>query len=579
MSEATTVVKIVPSEFQYQHRKVQTAYLGPITRTWQQYVATSGNSSSAIQFNVTTQSKRVIVRKNLLIWYPIFVSFTGTPIGPVGGPYTLFQTSTGDAPRFMPVSQNVTSFSASIGNASVQIQNSGTYIEAMSRYFMTIQERNKNMGTFPSYPDPLGAGYSTSAQDPGCYNAFTGTAKDPFLNGDQGRDHRGDFTFYLNPINFIGNAAGQTQTAYFTSVEPLMGLSIFGQTSTSLTAGFANVDNITLQISLQNPLNFWSHDITKLSGLTYTSGFYAAPTILVEYWTPPSDMQPMTPLYYPYSAITQYPQNATGTIASGAQFTVVFNNIQVSSVPNALYCFCKAAPGQQLSSVAGEVAGSIYAMDNYAGAPLVPFNSLSGPTPNMGSLQVTFDNSASQLAGMTVQQIYNMCVANGLENTSYSDFCDFGYVLKIFFGKDIFITNTNIVAGSTGSYNMSVQATFQNNYSQGVQFIPMLILVQDGHLLIGDMTNSLDVGSITPYDLARSQAIVGETSQKGAGLFGTIAGTVTSLLPYVSEYSGIARSVGNVVDRLANTQWKGEGGAMYYDPRKRLRNMGGYSIH
>jgi hypothetical protein len=270
------------------------------------------------------------------------------------------------------------------------------------------------------------------------------------------------------------------------------------------------------------------------------------------------------------SQITQYPQVQTAGIVSGGTFNVVFNNIQVSSVPNCLYMFCKAAAGQALSSVSGEIAGSIYAMDNYAGAPIVPFNSILGPAPTTGIVQVTFDNSPSQLAGMTVQQLYNMNVANGLENTSFSDWAEFGAVYKIFFGKDIFIADSQIVAGSTGSYNMSIQCVFQNNYSQTVSFIPYLVLVQDGHLCIGQNTNTLDVGSINAGILNAAMAVVPEATGRGAGLFGSIAGTVTSVLPYINSMSGVARTVGNLVDRVAGTQWKGEGGELYM-PKKRLR--------
>ncbi len=586
------VVKVVPAEFLFENKKIQTAYLGPVTRSFQQYTATSGTSSSAVQFNITTPSRKVVVRKNLLIYYSCYTELTATPFGRDGGPYTIFNVANGDAPRCFPVAQNVTSFSASIGNASVQIQNSGQYIEAMSRYFMSIQERNKNMGTFPSYPDPLGAGSNTIGPlggQPGTYAAFTGTAKDPFTVGDQGRDHRGDYAFYLSPANFANNNAGNIQRASFTSVEPLIGLSMFGQTSTSLSAGFANVENMSLQIALQNPLNWWSHDITKLvDPITFANlitavshGFNAAPVCLVEYWSPPESMIPLTPLYYPFSAVTQYPQNAI-SCASGITFDVNFNNIQVSSVPNALILFCKVAPGFPVSNRAGEVGGSIYAMDNYAGAPTIAYNSTSFPTPSLGTVQITFDNSPAQLAGMTVQQLYNMNVGNGLENTSFAEWSENGAVYKIIPGKDIFMTSPDLVAGSTGSYNLSIQAKFQNNFSVTTSFVPYLILIQDGHLCIGSTTNSLDVGSITAQKLKMGGPIIGEQTTKGAGLFGTLAGTVSSIIPYVSDYSGVARRVGNVVDKLAGTEWKGDGGALYMNPAKRLREMddvGGYSLH
>lgn len=571
------VVKVVPVELQGLHKKILTAYLGPVTRSFQGFTASSGTNTNSIQINIVTPSKNVVVRKNLMVYYSLAVAFTGTPIGP--GPYTLFQTTTGDAPRACPIAQNVTGCAASIGDGSVQTQDSGQYWDAISRYFMTIQERNNNMSTFPSYPDPLGAGFNTiGAANPGTYNAFTGTAKDPFLNGDQGRDHRGDYPFYLNPQNFATNVAGQTQTAYFISCEPLLGQSVFSQSSTSLAAGFWGVQNISLSIQLKSPLNVWSHDITKLSGLTYATSFYSAPVALCEFWTPPKNLMPRLPLYYKMSKLTQCPQLATAAIASGATFDVIFNNQQVSSVPNAIYMWCKPVDGQRLG-VANENAGTIYAMDNYAGAPRVAFSSTTGPSNVSGLVKITFDNAPAQLSDMNVEQLYNMCVSNGLVNTSMAEWMEFGCVYKIFPGKDIYMDPTH-VAGSSGNFNMSIQAKFQNNYSQAVAFTPYLLLVQDGYFCIGERGNTVEVGEITGPKLAEAQVAIPEKPETtGEGLYGTIAGTAAALMiPGAQFFAPELMALGSVAeDKLRGGGWKGD--AMYMDSAKRIKRKGEYSLH
>jgi hypothetical protein len=573
---SSEVVQMKPVEFQFVHKKISIAYLGPISRSFQQYTATSTNSVASVQFNITTPSKKVIVRRNVLIWYPCRVSLTGTAQG-AAGVFRLFGLAEGDCPRFLPVSQNVTAFSASIGNASVQLQNSGQYIDAMSRYHIPIQQRNTVMATFPSYPDPLGAGWNPLAfvptGNPGTYSAFTGTNKDPTINGDQGRDHRGDFQYFLNPNSYPA-ATAETQIAYFASVEPLAGLGLFEQQCVATSAGFSNVENMSFQIALRNNPNFWSHDVTKIDLTSWSCDFYDSPVALLEYWTIPEPMQPALPLVYEMSAITQYPQTAQSATAR-SPFDVTFNNIQVSSVPNAIYIFCRAARDQQLSSNAKEVAESIYAMDNYAGAPVTAsdgFNSATGPSPSLATVQITFDNSPAQLAGMTVPQLYNMCAENGLVNTSYSEWTQFGCVYKLLPGKDIFMTSPDLVAGSSGSYNLSVKARFQNNFNRTVSFVPNLVIVQDGHLTIGQTTNSLDVGSITAQKLKMGGPIINEPTPKGAGLFGTLASTITGLIPMLSAYSGTARTIGNVADKMYQIGNKLVGGAQFR-PAKRLRPM------
>ena len=433
---------------------------------------------------------------------------------------------------------------------------------------MPIQERNKNMGSFPSYPDPTGAGYSTFAPNPGTYSAFTGTAKDPFVNGDQGRDHRGDYPFYLSPQNFATNAPN-TQTAFFVSCEPLLIQSLFSQTSTSKAGGFYNVESMSFQISLANPMNIWSHDVTRMPYTAQTSGFYGAPVMLIEYWVPADKSVPRAPLEYSVSQITQYPQITTPLIPSGSTFTVTYNNIQSSSIPNSIYLFCRPTPGQSISTNVGELSGTITAMDNYAGIAIVPFNSLTGPSPNIGIMQVTFNTVSSQLSGMTAIQLYNMCVENGLENTSFADWSEFGAVFKLYFGKDIYITDQDTVAGSRGSYNTVIQCNFQNNFSRALTFDPQLIMIQDGYFTIGSESNQVTVGAITKNEVREANPIV-ERSVAGGGLFGII-GKAASYVPW--------GTVGNVVDTITGLGTH-VGGAMEYEPAKcPIADGGGYTLH
>ena len=577
------VVSFISKEFSFLYRKVQSAYIGPTMRSFGAFTSSTGNSTNSIQIACPTTSKEVVTRRNILMYYCLDVAFTGTPIGPPGGTaFSLFQSVSGDCPRSMPMAQNYLNCSVNLDDIPIVAANSGMYIDAMSRYFKDVQRRNLEMSTFPSYPDPLGAGFTTNPQfnvNPGTYNAFTGTAKDPMINGDQGRDHRGDYPFNLSPLNFPTNAGGQTQHAQFVSVEPLLGLSVMSQTSSSQDDGFFGIANITIAITLKSPLNVWSHDCSKLPGVTSSTTFYAAPIALLEFWTPPKHLKPQLPLYYGYTQITPYQQQTTNSVTkNGGLATVNFATTQLNSVPQAVLVFCRVTPGQQLSSITEETAGSINAMDNYAGAPYAAYGSLSGPTRDQGTITVTFENAPGQLSQLSLQQLYGTQVENGLVSTSFSEWLQHGFIIKLFIGKDIYIQTEDVVAGSKGSYNFQISVKYQNNFNHDVTFDPYLITLQEGHITIGQQTNTLDTGSITADMVRNPIATIDLNKKEGGGLFGSILGNLTALIPFTSPFSGVARTIGNVADAAYQYGNKLVGGNVYQPPLKMLKGMGGRTI-
>ena len=571
------IEKVPPLELQYVHTRVARAYLGPMSRSFQQFIATSGTSSTSVNFTLQSPSPTTIVRKNIMIYWSLFQRIVGTDVGA-----TLFGVDT-DAPRDFPVSSNILAMNGSIGNSSFQIASSGQYLKAMMRYYATIQERSKHLGTCPNYPDPLGPGANQRIANPGTYAAFTGDPKDPLASGEQGFDHRGDWQWYLSPL-LNGGAPGANQEARFVSCEPLLMLTPFGQSCTSDGPGFANVQNMTVQMNLNANLNIWSK---KNGTVTYTvtassAGFYAAPVALLEFWNPPESLIPMTPLVYPISQVVQF-QQADVTAATNTAFQVNFNNIQVNQVPNAMIIFCKPKFGQVLSAVASVTAGSIYAMDNFAGIPQVALAATAPTPPNTGIVKITFDAQSGQLSDMTAQQLYNMQIANGVESLSFSEFCAFGGVMKFYFGKDIFTSKANVVGGSKGSFNLQVQASFQNNFATQVIFEPWMILITEGNFTITNTGNDATYGGLTEQDIIQAPLRTQEMSKFGNGLFGTIGKIGTTVLG-LGEFSGIANAAGNIIDGFTGTEWKGEGDGLYQRPRGVLKRMreagdtGGYDI-
>lgn len=667
---SSSVIVEVPKEFTFHRSRIIKAYQGPISRSFQTYKASTNNSINSIQFAITTPSRRVLIRKNIMVYYNIQVALTGIPIllttkgtyASGGTPYySIINPGQGDAPRFMPVSQNIISFTGSLGDVQVTVPNTNQFIDVLSRYSLSPEERTKLWSSFPSLSDPLGAGLSTNngnystftvsgllpAQQAGLYGSFNnmlwasdisnvtqGTSstvatgqsfclpllKNPLTSGFQGCDKRGDYYYYVNPQNFTANTSN-TQYAQFVSCEPLLGLSGFGQTCLSREAGFTNIQSMSFNISMANTLNMWSHDISvggtnngSTAALSAATTFVDTPTMIIEYWTPEEKLQIyQNPYYYPYSAITYFTQPVVTSIPSSSsnignsQFTVNFQNVQVTSVPQEMYIFCRVATNttQYLNTSStlatySVASGSICAMDNYAGCPsgqnIVNSSTSTSSTnapivkPVTNILSITFDNSPVQLQGMNAQQIYNMCLENGLQGVSFSDFQDFGGIYKVIFGKDIYSVNTNevVLGGTMGSYNIQVTATFQNNFSQTLNFQPVLVTIQQGYIKIGPDGNELILNTLNNQNLSNATAMVDKspiqdvsTTNKQGGLLGTQGGFIGPLLSLGLEgkkaLDDLLYTVGKPIARGLSGSGMG-GKRLSKKHLKRMRN-GGYSLH
>lgn len=579
-----TIVQI-PVEFQYQHKRLQIAYRGPVTRSYVVSNATTGLSTQGTTFSFTSPGQDSIMLKNPAFYWYCRSTFTGTPSGNVG-PYSMISRTGGDCPRFYAVSRNFAACSVALDDGTVTTQQSGEYLDAIMRYESTIQERNSNMSTFPSYQDPMGPGWSIRATEPFTYEAFVGTNKDPTVIGDQGRDKRGDFPFYVIPETLPTTAPAQQQEVRFLSVEPLGGQPIFSQANTSNAPGFGRINAITIIINFAQQLVWWSKDIKKKPGVTSVSNdWYAIPQIVTEWWTPAVAQKPTVPLVYPYSNITCYTQNTTALVNPGATQTITCNSLTVNNVPSGIIFFARPTKGQQISNRVGENSGTIYAMDNYAGVQSVPFNSTTGPTYNKGSVNISFDNVSGQLSTASPENLYNTMVRNGLVNTSKSDWMEGGGIYFLKFGSDIYLSE-NKVAGSIGTFTLQVSFVIQNNYNQPLTFDGYLLVIQEGHFIIGPDGNKSELVMIKPTEL-NPQIMAEPASQVGNGLFGTLTKPL-SWIPWLTPYHGLIQGAARFGDQLLGTEYKGDGlvrtgGAMYVPEKKRRlefapKERGGYAV-
>lgn len=544
----TELKKLVPPVFQFRRSKIATAYVGATTRSWQQFSSTNNTGTQSVQFNILAPSRDVVIRDNILVQYFLEVAMTGTPIGS-GSDYTLFQ-SAADCPRAMPVARSTSTITAQIGNSQVSVQNLNEYIDVLSRYYLKADDRNERWGTFPNQLDPTGPGRDLRSVDPGTYKSYTGCPKSPFHPGFTGQSNRCEYPVYYNPQKFTSNATN-TQYAQFTSVEPLLGLSPFGQNSISSGAGFWSVSTINLTINLSSTKRWWSHDASKLPGTTtFAYNFYATPICLVEFLTPPDALAPWNPnakiapntppLQYPMVQLMQFPQPTTKSMNPGETWTQTINNIQTSSCPSSLLLFARPTAGQALSSDTREVSGTDFAPDNYAGLQRTSsLTSTSGPTNVTNILKMTFDNNPAQLTDLNLEQIYNIQCENELKDTSLTEFHTFGGIIKLVFDKDLISKNKSVVTGTSGSWNIQAQVSWQNNWNVPLTFDCWAILVLDGYFTIAPNGNGVDVGSITESEVRSAQLV--PMKPMGSGMFGNVLDVVATLANPMAMVSPMMR--------------------------------------
>lgn len=248
--------------------------------------------------------------------------------------------------------------------------------------------------------------------------------------------------------------------------------------------------------------------------LASISAAWNSPPVLRLIWmqSPASPMDSgLGMLYkYPYTNITQY-LSPPVTVAPGASVSISSNNIQLSGVPHCVIICVR----EQLQN-------------------RTPFDSDS--FARIDGLEILFDNTSGILAGATPQQLYSICVNNGLK-TRYTDFIDgCGSVLKLCFDRDIPISN-GLSVGVPGTFQYAAQIRATNINSQAINYQVVTIVCYEGILSIMDGSALTQINLVTPQDVIAGSSIsemsdheIGEYGSSGMYNGGSIIDTASNFV-------------------------------------------------
>lgn len=503
----------------------------------------SGNpSTSSIQFNsINPPSANTIIDRRVMVRAAFRLTFTGTdvPVGqrlfstdgianppildPVTGLPTIVPgvgglTGRVDAPRAYPLSQMLQSIIVKL-NGQNYTQTINDYIEPLMRYSSYRDVAEEDWSLTPNMPD-----YYKDYADAIPY----GFGKDCLGNYGVSPYRTGRGGFYgINVVSQTVSAnplENQTSVVDVEFTEPLFISPLaFGK---KCQRGFLGVDTmqVTLNIDSQWYNRVWSHDATssgktiKNIALSYkvtTPDFATKPEIMFTYLTPQSEL-PKENLY-PYHSIIDYIDDNVVTVGPGVTKDITINNIQLSAIPQRIYLIARRS----------NAVKTYNDTDTYA---------------RLKGLSILFANRGGRLSSATEQQLYKMCVRNGLK-MSWSEWTKHvGSVMCVDFSKDIAMTNGNYV-GKSGPFQFSAKMTVQNISTVPEDYQIHAVVVGAGFLNIdgqsvmthdnlGDVAEFYDLDTLPTVDWAEFEDFYGAgIADKLRSLGSKISSVYHGLLP------------------------------------------------
>jgi len=454
----------------------------------------SSISTSNIQFNnINPPDAETIVDRKIFVKANFRLTFTGT--GVAAGDYLLGTNGINvvgqatdawkgglsdgqDALRAFPLTQILDSLKVKL-NTQTFTQNLNQYIEPVMRYSNGRDVSEEDWSMTPTMQD--------------CYQQYSdfteyGSARNALGNfGENGyRTPRGGFSQCTVVDQYLtGNPSGTASTGVNDTMIAIVDCSLceplfisplaFGK---QLRKGFIGINSmmVTLNIASDYQDYIWSHNEVSsgktinsiiLSYNTTTTGMTERPEIMFTYYTPRFTQEIPRDNLYQYHDINDYILQTSGSLSAGSEQTYTVNNIQLDSVPKRVFIYLKKS----------EQTKTFNDTDTYA---------------RIKAINLTFGNQSGLLSDANENQLYELCVRNGLKS-SWSDWTRHtGSVLCLDFSRQISL-NEKVIVGKEGSYQIQYRITVQNLSDLPVQYDIHTLVISEGYVNI--IGQSLDVSS------------------------------------------------------------------------------------
>ena len=474
---------------------------GAAAKTFQQFIATTF-SNSQLSFVIQCPNESVIIDRKPLIQGTIqaYVRITNVPVN--SPPCNWAQDISFQA---FPLTHLQTNATCLINNTNVSCQINDV-IDPVLR-MNDSREQYRWSAYTPSYPDSSYYNYVDGVNANN--NALAGYTNTSY---DVDQVPRGAFpaTVSITQYNAAGapvagnpiDSADVTNffivqvTATFT--EPVF-LSPFSWAEASFNSqGLCGINTLNFQFTLDAGLNRLFSVANR--GYTYTkgAGVYATgatsiwasqPQMLLQFLTSsPTQLLP-TKNVVPYGQYDVYKTVQGGNIAAGATITQTSNNIQLSFVPDLLFIFARVPIAQQT---------------NLNSASFFKINAIS----------LTFSNISGILSGAQSQDLYEICLKNGLNmswpewsglaqvevggnNFAASQVPTTGSILVLNPSLDMGISSSTLTNGSIGQFNLQYRLTFTNQSADAQPWEIVTIAFQTGIFVSSNGQSVQNLGLIT----------------------------------------------------------------------------------
>ena len=444
--------------------------MGAANKTAQQITATSASSSSVI-FSVQVPSENIIVDRHVTaqstMYFTIQIGSAATGAGVAAGDLA-FNYGDTDSFQSFPFNRLITTAQASINNCSVST-NEQDVLDSLLR-FNNSSELYRYNSTTPSLVDQAyGVNYQAAVQTNNNPMASYSTA-----SYDVDQVPRGAFPVTYGTIVHHITAGGTDPSLVSTNVadwwtiqisistvEPLLTLSPFTWCDPEYNSqGLVGINNITMNFTLDGSCKRVFSTASESPIYTISPGWGGGnlfgtgnqPTLNFQFLSSQPTQLIQSKNVVPFYDYPRYITTLSATAAINATTQFSSNTIQINQVPDMFILFVRTPMSQQNA----QDPASFYPITN---------------------VSVNFNNASGLLSNFTQQQLWDLSIKNGI-NQSWAEWGGdstqnstggqgvkvptTGSILVINPAYDLSLPNY-LSNGSLGNYQAQFQITIQNN--------------------------------------------------------------------------------------------------------------------
>lgn len=413
-----------------QHHDIK--LISPNSVQVRQWVSTSYSNNQAT-FSCPPPSTNIFMDRCVLMAQPFTVTYAGT----LSSGSTLLQAGY-DALRAYPIASIVNSHQLTINNQTFVIQTS-ELIPYMARFW-----KQSKFSNFPSMLD----NYQVYADGVGAINNPLGQ----YFNAIDHHQPRGGFPLLFTTNNTTAGVI--SGTIYEPVWIPLLHKEI------DQGLGLSNVRTFDLSVNFNSNLSRIVSHATSTATFSSVSVALGQPSLYMIYSSQPVGYAPR-PLSYTTEDLNRFITPLGSALTSNSSTTIASTNMQLNVIPKYILVFVRESN-----------ANLTYASTDTA--------------CNISAVSINFSNVSGILSSCSEETLYNISVANGLQDTweqwhgiipnLATNIGTTGSFLKLFFGKDIMLQPGDY-PGKIGAFNLQLNVTCKNVNQSASIAAPVLYVI------------------------------------------------------------------------------------------------------